>query len=161
MVKSNYLVRIAFIASLYTTINIIFTPISYGPVQVRVAEAMSILPFVDSAAIGGLFLGCIFANLWGGLGIADVIGGSLCTLIAAFFTYKMKKPILAPLPPVVINSLGVSLYLHILFELPYWFTVSYIFLGQLIACYLFGYPLLLVLLKRKIILPAGKEKQNS
>ena len=150
MLKTHYLVRIALIAAIYTTINIIFTPFSYGPVQIRVAEILSVLPFIDPAAIGGLFLGCVMANLWGGLGISDVIGGSLCTLIAAILTYKMKKPILAPLPPVVINSLGISLYLHMLFELPYWLTVSYIFLGQFISCYVLGYPLLLVLLKRRV-----------
>lgn len=83
MSKPYYLVRIALIAAIYTTINIIFAPISYGPVQIRVAEALSVLPFIDSAAIGGLFLGCILANLWGGLGITDVIGGSLSTLLAA------------------------------------------------------------------------------
>ncbi len=150
MLKTHYLVRIALIAAIYTTINIVFAPFSYGPVQIRVAEVLSVLPFIDPAAIGGLFLGCVLANLWGGLGIVDVIGGSLCTLIAALITYKMKKPILAPFPPVIINSLGISLYLHILFELPYWLTVSYIFLGQLISCYLFGYPLLLILIKRKV-----------
>ena len=150
MLKTHYLVRIALIAAIYTTINIVFAPFSYGPVQIRVAEALSILPFIDPAAIGGLFLGCVLANLWGGLGIVDVIGGSLCTLIAALITYNMKKPILAPLPPVIINSLGISLYLHMLFELPYWLTVSYIFLGQFISCYVLGYPLLLVLLKRRV-----------
>jgi uncharacterized membrane protein len=150
LLKTHYLVRIALIAAIYTTINIVFAPFSYGPVQIRVAEVLSVLPFIDPAAIGGLFLGCVLANLWGGLGIVDVIGGSLCTLIAALITYKMKKPILAPFPPVIINSLGISLYLHILFELPYWLTVSYIFLGQLISCYLFGYPLLLILIKRKV-----------
>ncbi|MDY0382381.1 MAG: QueT transporter family protein, partial [Atribacterota bacterium] len=93
MLKTHYLVRIALIAAIYTTINIIFAPFSYGPVQIRVAEALSVLPFIDPAAIGGLFLGCVLANLWGGLGISDVIGGSLCTLIAAFITHKMKKPI--------------------------------------------------------------------
>ncbi|MFZ2330305.1 MAG: QueT transporter family protein [Atribacterota bacterium] len=158
MSKPYYLVRIALIAAIYTTINIIFAPISYGPVQIRVAEALSVLPFIDSAAIGGLFLGCILANLWGGLGITDVIGGSLSTLLAAVLTYKMKKPVLAPCPPVIINSLGISLYLHILFKLPYWLTVSYIFLGQLISCYLFGYPLLLVLLKREIWIYTNKRE---
>ena len=156
MLKTHYLVRIALIAAIYTTINIVFAPFSYGPVQIRVAEALSILPFIDPAAIGGLFLGCVLANLWGGLGISDVIGGSLCTLIAALITCRVKKPILAPLPPVIINSLGISLYLHILFELPYWLTVSYILLGQLISCYLFGYPLLLVLVKRKVWFHAEK-----
>lgn len=150
MLSPKYLVRIALIAAIYVTINIIFAPISYGPVQVRIAEALAVLPFIDPAAIGGLFLGCILSNIWGGLGIVDVLGGSLCTLIAAILTYRMKKPIFAPLPPVLVNAIGVSLYLHLLFELPYWLTLIYIGFGQLIACYLIGYPLLLVLLRRKI-----------
>lgn len=150
MSKTHFLVRVALIAAIYTTINMLFAPISYGPIQVRIAESLTVLSFIDHAAIGGLFLGCIAGNLWGGLGIIDILGGSICTLIAAVLTYKMKKPVLAPLPPVVINSLGVSLYLHILFKMPYWLTVSYIFLGQFVSCYLLGYPLLLVLLKRTV-----------
>jgi uncharacterized membrane protein len=62
----------------------------------------------------------------------------------------MKKAIFAPLPPVLINSIGVSLYLHLLFDLPYWLTVTYIGFGELIACYVIGYPLLIVLQRRKI-----------
>jgi len=150
LLSPKYLVRIALIAAIYVTINIIFAPISYGPVQVRIAEALAVLPFIDPAAIVGLFLGCILANIWGGLGVIDVLGGSLCTLIAAILTYRMKKPIFAPLPPVLVNAIGVSLYLHLLFELPYWLTLIYIGFGQIIACYLIGYPLLLVLLRRKI-----------
>ena len=150
MLKIHYLIRMALIAAIYTTINILFAPISYGPIQFRIAEALAVLPFIDRAAIGGLFLGCILGNLWGGLGIVDILGGSIFTFIAAILTFKMKKPIWAPLPPVVLNSLGVSLYLHVLFKIPYWLTVSYIFLGQFMSCYLLGYPLLLMLLKRKI-----------
>ncbi len=150
MLSSKYLIRIAFIAAIYVTINIIFAPISYGPIQVRIAEALAVLPFIDPAAIGGLFLGCILANLLGGLGIVDVLGGSLCTLTAALLTYHMKKAIFAPFPPVVINSLGVSLYLHLLFQIPYWLSVAYICFGEIIACYVIGYPLLTILLRRKI-----------
>ncbi len=150
MKKPYYLIRIALIAAIYTTISILFSPLSYGPIQIRIAESLSILPFIDHAAIAGLFLGCILTNIWGGLGIIDIFGGSICTLIAAILTYKMKKPIYAPLPPVLINSLGVGFYLHLLFKLPFLFTLMYIFLGQVISCYLFGYPLLIVLLKRNI-----------
>lgn len=150
MLKIHYLIRIALIAALYITINILFAPISYGLVQVRIAEALAVLPFIDHAAIGGLFLGCILSNLWGGLGIIDVLGGALCTLLAAILTSKIQKPFWVPMPPVLINSLGVSLYIRILFKMPYWLTVSYIFTGQFIACYLLGYPLLLVLIKRKV-----------
>ena len=136
MKNVHYLVRIAFIAAIYVTINILFAPISYGPIQVRIAEALTVLAYLDPAAISGLFLGCFFSNIWGGMGLVDILGGSLCTLIAALLTYRIKKPILAPLPPLIINALGVSLYLHLLFQIPYWLTVTYIAIGQFIACYI-------------------------
>lgn len=150
MLNSKILARVALIASIYVTTNIIFAPISYGPIQVRVAEALTVLPFIDPAAILGLFLGCILSNILGGIGLVDILGGSFCTLVAAVLTYRMRKPYFAPLPPVLINAAGVSMYLHILFELPYWLTVIYIGFGELIACYVIGYPLLLVLMKRNI-----------
>jgi len=137
------------IAAIYVVLNIIFAPISYGPIQVRIAEALVVLPFIDPSAIIGLFLGCILANIYGGLGMVDIIGGSLCTLVAAYLTYKVKNPKLAPLPPVLINAFGVSIYLHLLFDLPYWITVLYIGIGEVIACYILGYPLLILLIKNK------------
>jgi len=149
MIKLNYSVRAAMIAAIYVVLNIIFAPISYGPIQVRIAEVLVVLPFIDSSAIIGLFLGCVLANVYGGLGMVDIIGGSLCTLIAAYLTYKVKTPKLAPLPPVLINAFGVSIYLHLLFDLPYWLTVLYIGIGEVIACYILGYPLLILLIKNK------------
>jgi len=149
MKNQAYFVRAALIAAIYVILNIIFAPISYGPVQVRIAEALVVLPFIEPSAIIGLSVGCVLANIYGGLGMVDVIGGSLCTLIAAYFTYKVKNPKLAPLPPVLINAFGVSLYLHLLFEIPYWLTVIYIGIGEIIACYILGYPLLILLIKNK------------
>ncbi len=149
MIKLTYLVRVAMIAAIYVVLNIIFATISYGPIQIRIAEALVVLPFIDPSAIMGLFLGCILANVIGPLGMIDIIGGSLCTLIAAYLTYKVKNPKLAPLPPVLINAFGVSIYLHLLFDLPYWITVLYIGLGEVIACYVLGYPLLILLIKNK------------
>jgi uncharacterized membrane protein len=149
MIKLNYLVRVAMIAAIYVVLNIIFFLISYGPIQVRIAEALAVLPFIDPSAIIGLFIGCILANVYGPVGTVDIIGGSLCTLIAAYLTSKMKNPKLAPLPPVLINAFGVSIYLHLLFDLPYWINVLYIGVGQVIACYILGYPLLILLIKNK------------
>jgi uncharacterized membrane protein len=149
MIKLNYLIRVAMIAAIYVVLNIIFAPISYGPIQVRIAEVLVVLPFINPSAIMGLFLGCILANVYGGLGMVDIIGGSLCTLVAAYLTYKVKNPKLAPLPPVLINAFGVSIYLHLLFDLPYWLTVLYIGIGEVIACYILGYPLLILLIKNK------------
>ncbi len=158
MNKLNYLVRVAMIGAIYVILNIIFAPISYGPIQVRIAEALAILPFIDPSAIIGLFIGCILANIYGGLGMVDIIGGSLCTLIAAYLTSKMKNPKLAPLPPVVINAFGVSIYLHLLFDLPYWITVLYIGIGEIIACYILGYSLLILLIKNKKRLGLNRDK---
>jgi len=143
------------IAAIYVVLNIIFAPISYGPIQVRIAEALVVLPFIDPSAIIGLFLGCILANVIGPLGMVDIMGGSLCTLVAAYLTYKVKNPKLAPLPPVLINAFGVSIYLHLIFDLPYWITVLYIGIGEVIACYILGYPLLVLLIKNKKRLGLG------
>jgi uncharacterized membrane protein len=150
--NTKFIAQTGIIAALYAVITIILAPISYGPIQVRLSEALTVLPYITPAAIPGLFIGCLVANVYGGLGLVDIFGGSLCTLIAALFTYllsKSKKPFLAPLPPVVINALGVSLYLHIIFKLPYWFSVLYIAIGEFLACYVMGYPLLRVILKRE------------
>lgn len=153
--STKYIAQVGIIGSLYAVITIILAPLSYGPVQVRVSEALTVLPYVTPAAIPGLFVGCVLANIYGGLGIYDIIGGSLCTLLAAFLTFlcsRTKRPILAPLPPVLVNAFGVSLYLHLLFQFPYWITVIYVGIGEIVACFILGYPLLKIILKREKIL---------
>jgi len=150
--STRYIAQVGIIASLYAAITVALAPISYGPIQVRVSEALTVLPYLTPAAIPGLFVGCVVANIYGGLGIYDIVGGSLCTLLAAFLTYllsKTRKPILAPLPPIIVNSLGVSLYLHVLFQLPYWITVAYIAVGETVACFVLGYNLLFYHLEMK------------
>jgi uncharacterized membrane protein len=136
------------IAGLYAALTVLLAPISYGPLQVRVAEGLTVLPYVAPAAVPGLFLGCLVANLWGGLGWQDVVFGSLATLLAALATRWLgrtgRHPLLAPLPPVVFNAIIVPAYLHVLFALPYWFTVGQVLTGQILACYVLGYPLLLL-----------------
>ncbi len=126
--------------------------ISYGLVQFRVAEALTVLPYIFPGAIAGVFVGCLLANIFGPVGIQDIIFGSLLTLIAAYLTFHLRKtnrPVLAPIPPIVINAFGVSAYLHLFFGEPYWWFVGSIALGQTVVCYLIGYPLLRYLLKRK------------
>ncbi|KPL04502.1 MAG: hypothetical protein AMJ73_04180 [candidate division Zixibacteria bacterium SM1_73] len=153
--SAKYIAQVGIIGSLYAVITIILAPISYGPIQVRVSEALTVLPYLSPAAIPGLFIGCVVANIYGGLGIYDIIGGSLLTLLAAFLTFlasKTKKPILAPVPPVLVNAFGVSLYLHFLFQLPYWITVIYIGTGEIAACFVLGYLLLRIILRKEWIL---------
>lgn len=151
-IKTKFLAQAGILAAMYATVTIILAPISYGPIQVRVAEALTVLPYISPAAIPGLYVGCLIANIYGGNGLVDILAGSAITFIAALATYflrKTRQPWLAPLPPVVFNALGVSFYLHKLFHLPYWLTAGYIAIGQTSACFLLGYPLLLVLLKKR------------
>ncbi len=256
------------IAAVYAVLALVFLPISFGVYQIRIAEALTILPFVTRASIPGLFIGCMLANVFGGLGWHDIVLGSLITLAAAFVTrgvhylsrnlfycfiaavpaallwisgaillnksgiswpvagllvisvigevsaarlmfrsshrrslvvilrvvslivlavavflsalremclvlllggaslvagwlitwmlaviwFRGENPnvLIAPLPPVLFNAFGVSLYLAPLIGVNYWFSVQMVGIGQLIACYLLGLPLLRVLQNRKV-----------
>lgn len=141
----KHLITAALIAAVYAVITIIFAPISYGPMQVRISEALTVLPYITPVAIPGLFVGCIISNIFGGYGIHDVVFGSLATLVAAYLTYKMPKRILAPLPPVIINGLVIGWMLYFLLNVPLFSTIMYVAVGEFIACYALGYPLLLIL----------------
>ncbi|SNX53212.1 QueT transporter family protein [Thermoanaerobacterium sp. RBIITD] len=145
----------ALIAAIYAVVTIALAPISYGQIQVRVAEALTILPFFSAYSILGLFVGCIIANLVGGNGILDIVFGSLATLIAAIITYyigrsKLKfKRYLAPLPPVIINAIVIGIELNIVLKLPLIASMLWVGLGELIACYVLGLPILLFIDKNE------------
>ena len=143
----------AIIAALYVVLTMVFAPISFGPVQVRIAEALCVLPMFTPAAIPGLFIGCVIANLIGGGIMLDVIFGSLATLIGAVLGYKKKKNRwLVPLPAVIANALIVP------FVLKYGYGVVdvaipvlmfQILLGEIAGCYVLGELLCTALLKNK------------
>lgn len=145
--KAGFIARVAVVAALYAGITIALRPISYGPLfQVRVAEALTVLPFVSKPAVLGLFLGCLIANVFGGLGLLDIGFGSLATLVAAYLTSVTRSPLLAPLPPVAVNAAVVGWYLSMIAGVPAWMTAGYVALGQVISCYGLGLPLLRFLL---------------
>lgn len=142
----------ASIAALYAALTIILAPFSYGPMQVRVAEALTILPYLLPQAIPGLYIGCMTANIWGGYGPVDIFGGSAVTLVAALLTLFLRRynrPWLAPLPPVVLNAVAVGYYLHVLTQTPFIVNMAWVALGQIIACYGLGLPLLYALRRRR------------
>lgn len=149
MKNVKFLVQAALIAAIYAALTIAFAPLSYGQVQVRFAEALTVLPFLTPAAIPGLAVGCLIANIFGGGGVIDMVFGSLATLFAAYLSYKIPKRWLVPLPPVIVNGVVVGFILNYLHSLPLVITMIWVALGELIACYVIGYPLLLVLNKYK------------
>lgn len=131
----------ALIAALYAGITAVLAPISFGPVQFRVAEAMTLLPFFIPEAIPGLFVGCLLSNFLGGFGLIDVILGSLATLLAAWLTSRMPTLRLAALPPVIVNALVVGGYLAIITEMPMIISMAYIGFSQAVVCFALGIPL--------------------
>lgn len=143
--KTKFLTRASIIAAIYVVLVLIeapFGPITYGPIQVRISEGLTLLPLVEAAAVPGVFVGCLIANLiisfMSPLGLIDIIGGSLVTLVAAYLTSKMKNRHLAILPPVILNGLIVSIWVSKALGFPYLFTVATLSLGELIAVALFG-----------------------
>lgn len=148
---TKYLTVSALIGAIYAVLTVLLAPISYGPMQVRVAEGLTVLPFLFPQAIPGLYIGCMVANIWGGFGPIDIFGGSALTLIAALLTYwlrRFNKPWLAPVPPVLLNAFGVGYYLHILTDIPVWVSIGWVGLGEAVACVVIGLPLLYALKRR-------------
>ena len=148
--KTKNLVLAGVVAALYVALTVVLQPISYGPMQVRISEALTVLPFFNPIFIPALYVGAMLANVFGGFGAIDIFLGSALTLLAAYLTYKMPNKYLAPLPPVIVNAFGVSAYVAPLAKVPYWPTVLWIGIGEAIACYALGLPLMILLEKRGI-----------
>ena len=146
------------IAALYVTITVLFAPISYGEIQLRVSEALTLLPYYMPAAVPALFAGCIIANFAGGYGIWDVVFGSGATLFAAWLSSKMPNLWLAAVPPVVVNMFVIGALLHFIIDVPFFITAVYVGLGQTAACFAIVIPLMKVLEKYSII---KKERDQS
>ena len=153
MNKTSRLARIALISAAYAVLTLAFPPLSYGPIQLRISEAMCILPFFMVDAVWGLTVGCLLANIIGvsfGMTLPwDVLIGTLATFIAAYMTSKIKIKWLLPLPAVVVNAIMVGVMLtYIILDgaesIPLWYNILTVFAGQAIVCYGLGLPLFAV-----------------
>lgn len=95
------------IAALYVVLTLPFGQIAFGPIQFRIAEVLTLLPFFTPWAIPGVTIGCLLSNLLFST-VWDVIFGTLATLIAAYFTYRSKHLLIAPLWPILFNGLIIG-----------------------------------------------------
>ena len=147
------LVRCAVIAAVYVVVCLVLAPFSYGAVQVRVAEALCLLPVFGAEYNVGVTLGCFLANLLGST-VVDVVFGTLATLLACLVTYKLRDirvkglAIPASLPPVVFNMIIVGA-----FEITFFFSdgaptamlavfnAVTVGIGELISCTILGVAL--------------------
>lgn len=151
--RTSELVRGALIGALYVLLTLLFAPISSGLMQMRVSEALCVLPCFTFSAVPGLFVGCLIANLLTGAAPYDVIFGSLATLLAAVCTWSMRaagwSKWLMPLPSVLCNALIVGWLLCFVYAVGVSFPLCalYVGAGQAAACYGLGMPLMKLLEK--------------
>lgn len=157
--KAYFITQAAVIAALYVVLTVAINAfdLANGAIQVRISEALTILPFFTPAAIPGLFIGCLLSNLITGAVIWDIIFGSLATLLGALGTYALRKwKWTASLPPIIANTIIVPLVLNYAYGLPGGipFFMLTIGIGEVLSCGVLGMLLLFLLQKyRNILFP--------
>lgn len=152
--KARFGVRQLTYAALIAALYVILTMLSRlfgldsGPVQLRLSEMLTVLPYFTPAAVPGLFVGCLLSNLLCGCAPWDVVFGSLATLLGALGTYALRRlpPFLSPLPPVLSNMLIVPWVLQAVYgaEQSYWFLMVTVGAGELLACGICGLAFLYI-----------------
>ena len=153
---TQFLTEAAAIGAIYVVLTLLRAPLSFGEVQIRFSEALTILPFFTPAAIPGLFIGCIIANLLGGAIPVDIIFGSIATLIGAVLTYKLRNSnrFLAPIPPIAANAIIVPFVLRFGYgvNLPIPLMMLTVGIGEVVSCAIVGLILQTALLKYKNVI---------
>lgn len=145
----------AMIAAIYTVLTMVFAPISFGPVQLRISEILCVLPFFTPAAIPGLFLGCLISNFLCGAAALDVVCGSLATLIGALGSYALRRDKrLVCIPPILANMVIIPWVLRYAYGstdmIP--FAMVTVGIGEILSVGVLGSILLAVLEKYKNII---------
>lgn len=144
----------ALIAALYAALTLAFQPISYGAVQFRISEALTLLPVLFPQAVPGLTLGCLISNLFNPMGatVYDVVFGTLATLIAAVITWRMRANIwVRALPPVLCNAVIVGLVLTYAYGIDMlWMNMLTVGLGEAVVCYVLGVPMIKLLSRQDL-----------
>ena len=148
--KTLFLTQAAVIAALYTVLVIVFQSFSFGPVQFRIAEALTILPYFTPAAIPGVTIGCFLSAILSGSDLLDIVFGPLATLIAAILSYLLRRyKFLVPIPPIVVNAFVIPWVLRFAYGKvqPIWLMTLTVGGGQILACGILGLGLLFSLEK--------------
>ena len=153
------LVQAAMIAALYVVLTFIANELGIASqaIQVRFSEALTILPYFTPAAIPGLYIGCLLANILTGAALPDVVFGPVATLIGAVLTWKLcqnktssKIKWMAPLPPIAANAIIIPPVLLYAYGIrPLWFSFVTVTIGEILSCGVLGMLLLLALQKHR------------
>ena len=139
--KLVFICQAAVIATLYVVLTYVFSAFASGVIQVRVSEALTILPAFTPAAIPGLVIGCLLSNTLTGCVLLDIIFGSVATLIGALGSYALRRHTwLVPIPPIVSNMIIVPFVLRFAYGATdaFPFMIATVGAGEIISCYLLG-----------------------
>lgn len=147
--KIKSIATTAIVAALYATVTMSLSFISYGPVQFRLAEIMTLLPLLNKKYILGLTLGCFLSNVLGTLGIVDIIFGTIATFISVYLVYltgklmkdKKGRFIIASLWPTIVNAIIIGAELKIFFGFPLILSMIQVGFGQFVVITIIGVPL--------------------
>ena len=155
----------AVLAAVYAALTVLLPIPQFGPVQCRLAEALTVLPFFFPAATPGLVVGCFIANLFSPYPL-DILCGTLATLLACVLTRRMPNRWLASLPPVVCNAaiVGAELAWYQTefgpgFGAAYAFNAFTVGVGELAACVILGQLLLSALPRLSVLRPYIPEQR--
>lgn len=148
--QGRFFAEVAIIASLYAVLTVAL-PVSYGPVQFRVAEALIVLVCFRRSALLGLIIGCLIANLFSPFGLPDVIFGTLATAVGVYIAYKLRNRRIGwvMLPPLIANTLIVGAELTLFAGIPFALSASGVFVGEIVVLYGLGIPFYYALKKMK------------
>ena len=155
--KAYFITQAAVIAAPYVVLTLFINAfdLASGAIQVRISEALTILPYFTPAAVPGLFIGCLLSNFMTGAAIWDIIFGSLATLIGAIGTYLLRKwKWCAPLPPILSNTIIIPFVLTYAYGIPggipfFMLTVG---AGEVLSCGVLGMILLFALQRYRNII---------
>ena len=139
--KLVFICQAAVIAALYVVLTYVFSAFASGVIQVRVSEALTILPAFTPATIPGLVIGCLLSNTLTGCVLLDIIFGSVATLIGALGSYALRRHTwLVPIPPIVSNMIIVPFVLRFAYGATdaFPFMIATVGAGEIISCYLLG-----------------------
>jgi uncharacterized membrane protein len=127
-------------ASVYIALTLGLSPLSFGSVQIRFAEILNLMAFIDPIYGAGVVLGCLISNLYSPFGLLDAAVGTACTAAAVFAISKSKSLLLASFWPVVAN-IPVALMIAFMSDTPIWFNILTVGIGEFVAVTCAGYPL--------------------
>ena len=142
----RYLTQAAMIAAVYVVLTFIANALGLanGAIQIRFSESLCVLPYFTSAAIPGLFIGCLISNILTGCALPDIVFGSIATLIGAYVTFLLRKfKWLSPIGPILANALIVPFILLYAYGVrPLWLSFITVTIGEIISCGILGMILL-------------------